>query len=129
MTDLKIKRIFWALVIFTVTDFELWQICLVNISVGMVFYRAFLEVISYMPKNQNNLLRLKTARDSWGTRQRKREHPWARALAAEHAIEAQSLEEYAGGNHLILQVIGSTKDSDNSFSDRVVPCGRKLSRT
>ena len=36
MTDLKLKRIFGALVIFTVTDFKFWRICLVNISVGMV---------------------------------------------------------------------------------------------
>ena len=35
MTDLKIKWIFWALVIFTVADFKFWRICLVNISVGM----------------------------------------------------------------------------------------------
>ena len=36
MTDLKIKRFFGPSVIFTVTDFKFWRICLVNISVGMV---------------------------------------------------------------------------------------------
>ena len=36
MTDLKIKGIFGAFVIFTVTDFKFWRISLVNISVGMV---------------------------------------------------------------------------------------------
>ena len=36
MTDLKSKGFLGALVIFTVTDFKFWRICLVNISVGMV---------------------------------------------------------------------------------------------
>ena len=36
MTDLKIKRIFWSIGNFTVTDYKFWRICLVNISVGTV---------------------------------------------------------------------------------------------
>ena len=36
MDRLKNQKDFWALVIFTLTDFKFWRICLVNISVGMV---------------------------------------------------------------------------------------------
>ena len=53
MTDLKIKRNFGALVIFTVADFKFWRICLVNISVGMV-NEASRPILSVFPKRNTS---------------------------------------------------------------------------
>ena len=57
------KGFFGALVIFTVTDFKFWRICLVNISVGMVYRLTHKHVLE----------RIISALSKWGQLKRVRQ--------------------------------------------------------